>query len=162
MRARRGMIQFRSMIAPQRQPVRHRQNKTSKAKRKNQYMPKLNEVFSGGFLKAEDLGGKSPRVTIERVEVKDFDDGKKLIIHFEGKDKALVCNKTNASIIEEVLGSDDTDVWEGKRITLTTRKVEFQGKLVPAIRVVLEESKAPAPVKSADVEIPEDSDSIPF
>lgn len=105
-------------------------------------MANINDVFGGGFLKAEDLAGKSPTVKIERVEVKDFDDGKKLIIHFEGKDKALVCNKTNASIIEEVLGSGDTDDWEGGRIVLTTKKVEFQGKLVPAIRVSLDPPKS--------------------
>ena len=94
---------------------------------------KLNEVFSGGFLKAEDLHGKSPRVKIESVEVKEFDDGKKLIIHFSGKDKALVCNKTNSAIIQEVLGSDDTDDWEGKTIQLCVKKVEFSGKLVPPV-----------------------------
>lgn len=102
-------------------------------------MPKLNEVFTGGFLKAEDLNGKTVKVTIESVEVKDFDDGKKILLHFKGKDKALVANKTNCAIIQEVLGSDDTDDWEGRQITLMTKKVEFQGKLVPAIRVKLEE-----------------------
>ena len=74
--------------------------------------------------------------------MKDFDDGKKLIVHFAGKDKALVCNKTNASIIEEVLGSGDTDDWEGRKVTLVVKKVEFQGKLVPAIRVSLEPPKS--------------------
>lgn len=108
-------------------------------------MPKLNEIFSGDYLKAEDLQNRNVRVRIERVTVKDFDDGKKLILHFEGKDKCLVCNKTNASIIEEVLGSNDTDDWEGKPITLITKKVEFQGKLVPAIRVLLEERTKPEP-----------------
>lgn len=105
-------------------------------------MPKLSEVFQGGFLKAEDLKGKAVKVTISDVEVKDFDDGKKILLHFEGKDKALVANKTNCSIIEEVLGSDDTDDWVGKSITLLTKKVEFKGELVPAIRVKLEEAPA--------------------
>ena len=117
---------------------------------------KLNEVFSGGFLKAEDLHGKSPRVKIESVEVKEFDDGKKLIIHFSGKDKALVCNKTNSAIIQEVLGSDDTDDWEGKIIQLCVKKVEFSGKLVPAIRVVLEEQKNKQPVADNDGGEPEE------
>ena len=117
-------------------------------------MPKLNEVFSGGFLKAEDLNGKTVKVKIEKVEVKDFDDGKKLILNFAGKDKALVCNKTNSAIIQEILGSDDTDDWEGKEIKLTVKKVEFSGKLVPAIRVVLEE-RAPAPVE-------DDGSGVPF
>lgn len=125
-------------------------------------MPNINDIFGGGFLKAEDLKGQSPTVTIERVEVKDFDDGKKLILHFAGKDKALVANKTNGNIIAEVLGSDDTDDWEGKRITLTVRKVEFKGELVPAIRVSLD---PPTTGKAKPVAPPPDDagdDSIPF
>lgn len=128
---------------------------------------KLNEVFSGDYLKAEDLKGSSPTVTIESVEVKEFTEGdgksKKLILHFVGKDKSLVANKTNSNIIAEVLGSDDTDDWGGRRITLTTRKVEFQGKLVPAIRVSLDgpvgqKVKAPAP---PPVDVNDDSE-VPF
>lgn len=120
-------------------------------------MPKLSEVFSGGFLKAQDLPPNKPvNVTIESVEVKEFDDGKKILIHFSGKDKALVCNKTNASRIEEVTGSDDTDSWPGSKITLAVRRVEFQGKLVPAIRVLLpDEGGAAAPAKSEPVTDPD-------
>lgn len=126
-------------------------------------MPKLNEVFSGNFLKADDLKGQSPTVTIERVEVKEFDDGNKLVMHFVGKDKALVCNKTNASIIQEVLGSDDTDDWHGRKITLTTKKVEFQGKLVPAIRVSLDPPKSEQARRAEPPPPdPEDNDEIPF
>jgi hypothetical protein len=109
-------------------------------------MPKLSEVFQGMYLKADDLKGKAVKVKIEDVTLKEFDDGNKIIIKFEGKDKELVANKTNCAIIQEVLGSDDTDDWIGKSITLYTKKVEFQGKLVPAIRVKLEE----APSKSDD------------
>jgi hypothetical protein len=109
---------------------------------------KVSSVFSGGFLKADDIGTKRVRVTIDGIELKEFDDGKKLVINFLGKDKALVCNKTNASIITEVLGSDDTDDWEGKSIVLYTKKVEMSGKLVPAIRVQLDE--APAKAAPAD------------
>jgi hypothetical protein len=107
-------------------------------------MANINDIFSGGFLKADDLQGKTVPVTISKVEVKDFDDGKKLILHFANKDKALVANKTNSNIIAEMFGNE-TDNWEGKKIKLTTKKVEFQGKLVPSIRVVLEETAAPAP-----------------
>jgi hypothetical protein len=128
-------------------------------------MPKLSEVFSGDYLKADDLKGRSVRVTISRVELKEFDDGKKLILHFEGKDKCMVCNKTNASIIQENLGSDDTDDWEGKAITMVTKKVEFQGKLVPAIRILLEErapEPEPRPAPPADFDADTAPDDIPF
>ena len=97
-------------------------------------MPKLSEVFAGDFLKADDLKGPTT-VRISKVEVKKFDDGDKLMLHFKNSDKCLICNKTNANVIAEVLGSDDTDDWEGQRITLEVRKVDFQGKRVPAIRV---------------------------
>lgn len=120
-------------------------------------MPKLSQIFSGDYLKAEDLNGRSVPVTISEVVVKEFDDGKKLILSFEGKDKQLVCNKTNASIIQEVTGSNDTDDWIGKKILLVTKKVEFQGKLVPAIRVSLD---GPTPKPAPEPE-PED-DSVPF
>ena len=125
-------------------------------------MPKLSQVFSGNYLKAEDLQGKSVPVIIESVEVKDFDDGKKLIIGFAGKDKQLVCNKTNASILEEVTGSDDTDDWIGKKAVLVTKKVEFQGKLVPAIRFSLDGPKSkPEPEPDPEQE-GEDNSGIPF
>lgn len=132
-------------------------------------MANINDVFGGNALKAEDLKGTSPRVTIEHAEVKDFDDGKKIILRFRGKDKCLICNKTNASIIAEVLGSSDTDDWLDKSITLTTKKVEFQGKLVPAIRVVLYDAppvrREPPPQRQApaDVELPQENETdIPF
>jgi len=134
-------------------------------------MANINSVFGGGFLKAEDLQGRNVKVKISKVEVKNFDDGDKLIVHFDGKDKALVCNKTNASIIAEVTGKNDTDDWNGESIWLVTKKVEFQGKLVPAIRVALEppaqappqRQQAPPPRQAAPP--PEDDvdmDSPPF
>lgn len=122
-------------------------------------MPKLNDVFGGNYLKAEDLGGRAVTVTIEDVEIKDFDDGKKLILGFAGKDKKLVCNRTNASIIEEVTGCSDTDDWVGKKVVLVVKKVEFQGKLVPAIRVDLNAvQQRPTPAAAPEAE----GDSIPF
>lgn len=105
-------------------------------------MPKISEVFQGDYLKAEHLGDRPVTVTIESVKVKDFDDGAKFIIKFVGKERQFVCNKTNSNIIAEVTGCDDTDDWEGKRITLVVRKVDFQGKRVPAIRVSDEPPKS--------------------
>lgn len=126
-------------------------------------MANINSVFGGGFLKAEDLQGRNIKVKISKVEVKNFDDGDKLIVHFDGKDKALVCNKTNASIIAEVTGKNDTDDWNGESIWLVTKKVEFQGKLVPAIRVALEPPAQAAPAKAAPKPAqpaPSDNDGI--
>ena len=123
----------------------------------------INQVFSGNFLKAEDLQGRTVKVTISKVEVKEFDDGNKLVVYFQGKDKSLVCNKTNCSVMQEVTGSDDTDNWAGATIMLTVRKVEFQGKLVPALRILLPDQVLPAPAKPVVASAkPEVDDSVPF
>lgn len=124
-------------------------------------MPNITEVFGGGFLKAEDLQGKNARVTIERVEIKDFEDGPKLIVHFVGKKKALVCNRTNSRIIAEVTGQPDTDDWAGQSVWLRVAKVEFSGRLVPAIRVSLEDlgSAKAAPTRPAQAPLPTSAES---
>ena len=114
----------------------------------------INEVYSGNYLKADDLQGKRVTVKINHVAIKEFEGDKgstdrKIIVGFESKDKCLVCNKTNATIISEVLGSQNTEDWIGGTIKLESRKVEFSGRLVPAIRVVLEEQRAPAPAPAA-------------
>jgi hypothetical protein len=95
---------------------------------------KVSQVFSGEYLKAADLQGHEPTVVIEKVELKEFDDGNKFLITFAGKKKGLVANKTNASRIAMLYG-DDTDAWLGKEIILYTDIVDFQGKPTEAIRV---------------------------
>lgn len=103
----------------------------------------LSNVFGGDSLKAADLQGSEPTVIIASVEMKKFDNGNKLVIAFEGKKKGLVCNKTNANRIAFAFGTN-TDNWIGQEVTLFTDMVDFQGKLVEAIRV---RAKKPAPVQ---------------
>lgn len=99
-------------------------------------MVDINSVFgSGETLKAADLQGRDVNVIISAVEVKNFDDGNKLIVRFEGKKKSLVCNKTNANRIGLIAKSTNTDAWPGVKITLTSELVDFKGDQVPAIRV---------------------------
>ena len=112
---------------------------------------KTSQAFPSDYLKASDLNGKQVTVTIGRVEMVDMGQGKekesKLLIHFNGKSKGLVCNKTNCTTIEKLYG-DETDGWIGKEITLAPREVEFQGEMVWAIRVSLQKpgvKPTPAP-----------------
>jgi len=138
---------------------------------------KLNQVFKSNYLKAEDLQGRTVQLRVEKADVVDFDDGQKVVLHFVGKDKGLVCNKTNCSVMQEITGSDDTDNWTDCMIMLTVRKVEFQGKLVPALRILLPDQApapvrpappAPVPVKAAPVQQPDNQgpspaeDDVPF
>jgi len=125
---------------------------------------KIGAAFPSKYLKADDLGTNRPIVTIERVTLEDVggDGEHRPVIRFAGKDKALVCNRTNANIITEVLGSDDTDDWEGKQIRLYATKTEFQGKRVPCIRVDETKVLLPAKPKAKPAPPPPDEDGDAF
>ena len=100
---------------------------------------KLNEAFPSNTLTAADIKGHEPTVTIKTITTETFTgrDGKKqpkLRIVFEGKEKAFICNITNAKRIEFMYG-DETDDWIGKRITLFVDLVTFGNEVTEAIRV---------------------------
>lgn len=94
----------------------------------------LNEVFPSKYIKAADLNGREVPVVISHADMEMIGDDRKLIVHFQGKEKGLVMNKTNANRIAHLYGTN-TDGWQGKEITLYTEMVDFQGKVVDAIRV---------------------------
>lgn len=138
-------------------------------------MPSINDVYSGGAsLKAADLNGKRFNLEIASVSLKEFDEGNKLALSFQRADKVLILNKTNANIIAHIAGTDDYTQWAGTRVTLYSAKVDFQGRLVDAIRIEIPDNNAqqqasPAPAPVSDAPLPgdpsmdsEDEDSIPF
>jgi hypothetical protein len=102
-------------------------------------MPSIDDVFGGTTLKSADIKGKDPVVTIASVEVKNFKekDGaekQKLLVHFAGAKKALVCNVTNARRIAHLHGPDYS-MWGGKKIRLKVEMVDFGGQIMDGIRV---------------------------
>ena len=98
---------------------------------------KLSQAFPSNYLKVTDLQNRRIAVTMDHVEFEEVgsDKEEKLVVYFEGKEKGLVLNKTNATMIEEITGTDETDEWPGTKIVLKPAWVDFQGKRVPAIRV---------------------------
>ena len=103
----------------------------------------ISKLFPSKFLRAADLDGHEIECAIHEIRVEDLTgDGRerKPVLYFEGKDKGLVLNKTNSMIIAGRYG-DDTDGWQGKPVILYGTETQFQGKLVPCIRV-----RIPAPV----------------
>jgi hypothetical protein len=96
---------------------------------------KINDQYPSAYLKAADLKGRTVRVTIAGVSVEKIGDDTKPVLHFVGKDKGLVLNKTNSNRIVEATGSDETEDWDGWSLVLYPCKVDFQGKRVDAIRV---------------------------
>ena len=99
---------------------------------------KMSQAFPSKYLKAEDLGSNRIVVAIDRVEMEEIGDESskemKPIVYFQGKEKGLVLNKTNASNIAYLHG-DESDMWVGKQIELFTTLVTFGGRQVPAIRI---------------------------
>lgn len=94
----------------------------------------INSCFPGSYLKAADLGGRTVKVLIDRVQEEDIGGENKPVMYFVGKDKGLVLNKTNSGVIVAVYGSE-TDEWSGKGLVLFPTKVSFQGSMVDAIRL---------------------------
>lgn len=134
-------------------------------------MPSYKSAF-GSFLKQEDLQGKTVKAVIGSVamdDVKDTESGKtekKLIMHFVGKDKALILNRTNCESLEEITGTDDYGSWVGRTIVLfTDPTVKFGGKTVGGLRIRAVSNPvavAPPPPPPPVNEDAEDADSIPF
>ena len=130
-------------------------------------MANINDAFPSNYLKASDLGGQQPVVTIDRVGFEPVGREKEMkpILYFAGKDKGLVLNKTNAKNIAHLVGSFETNDWPGFRIKLYSANVEFQGETVESIRVKAAPPAngngpvAPPPVAAIT---PMTDDDIPF
>lgn len=91
------------------------------------------------WLKASDLkkDGKPIKASlvIDRCELVEFKDNtKKLGVFFQGKEKGLILNKTNAALIGEQHGND-TVAWKGKSIKIYPTTTDFGGERVECIRV---------------------------
>lgn len=114
-------------------------------------MTNVNEMYPSNsqYLKASDFQGREIKVTIASNEVAEFDNGKKVVLKFQGKDKGLTLNKTNAMKIADAYG-EDIEAWVGQEIIMYPDKTDFGGKMVDCIRVRI-------PPKGGDFD-----DDIPF
>jgi len=92
---------------------------------------------SGTFLNAKQIAESNLEgieLTIEKVETRDLNDTKKLVLSFEGREELLALNKTNANIMVEKYGKE-TDGWIKKKVDLMLVKVKYQGSQVDSIQI---------------------------
>lgn len=113
----------------------------------------IDEAFPSKYISAADLQGREVSVKIARVTVEQLgrnNDPKdnKPVVYFEGKQKGLALNKTNANTIKDMYGKE-TDGWIGKPLTLVCAWTDFQGKQTEAVRVRPTRA-APTPSDAAD------------
>ena len=104
---------------------------------------KMSSAFPSRYLKAADLDERKVLLRMSHVEMEDVagtgPDSTKPVLYFKGKKKGLVLNVTNARTIASAYG-DDTDAWEDRQIELYPTETEFQGKVVPCLRVCIPSS----------------------
>lgn len=128
----------------------------------------INDAFPSNYLKASDLGESQPIVTIAEVKFEAVGRNKemKAVVYFTGKTKGLVLNKTNAKKIADLVGSDDTDEWQGGKVKLYATETEFGGETVECIRVkdaVTKNGGKPAKAKPVKAENEfGDEEQVPF
>src|SRR6185369_4741259 len=99
-------------------------------------VPDYKQLFTGKYLASPDLGPREVTVKIGRITselVKDEEkktERHRWIAFFEGKDKGMLLNRSNAILIAAVCKSDKTEDWIGHSITIGVRKVKMGGDLV--------------------------------
>jgi hypothetical protein len=96
----------------------------------------ISQAFPSKYLKSEDIGDRTVRVIMDYVEICDVGDGEhKPVLYFQGKEKGMVLNVTNANAVSAIYG-DETSDWSGQELVVYVDKnVNFKGKRVDGLRV---------------------------
>lgn len=111
----------------------------------------IRTMFDSNYIGAWDLQGRAVTVTISKVspgELSKAGTSKKdraPIIHFEGREKGMVVNKTNLHTIASIAGSYKRKAWIGVRITLFATTCSFGRNIVDCIRVKAQAPSAKTP-----------------
>lgn len=126
----------------------------------------VNDAFPSNYLKATDLQNREIPVVISKVVMEKIGDDPRMIAYFQGKQKGVVVNKTNATNISAAYGPE-TDHWVGKPVVLFSVWTDFQGKSVQAIRMrpgngAAAPAPTPAPSYPTDPRGPDLNDEVPF
>lgn len=85
-------------------------------------MANVNEIYASKWLKAEDLQNRTITVTISGAHVEDVTQAsgekeKRIVVGFVGKNKRLICNKTQALALAKI-GGDDSERWTNIQVML--------------------------------------------
>jgi hypothetical protein len=96
----------------------------------------IRKCFPSKYLEAADLNGEVHTLTIVRLTIEEVGTKKEQrpAVWFQGVQKAMVLNKTNANTIAALYGFE-TEGWINKSIAIFPSETEFGGKMVSCIRV---------------------------
>ena len=104
-------------------------------------MTTLHDLFPGRYLTGEDLTGQDVIVIIRRLEVEEMgrldkkgETTQKPVLYFNGVNKGLVLNKTNALTIAKMYG-DVIEKWYGQPVALYPKQEHAFGSNWTVIRI---------------------------
>jgi hypothetical protein len=100
-------------------------------------MPNINDLIPSRYLKAHELQGRSPIVTIDRVaaEVTGRKRETKPVVYFVGKAKGMLINRTLATAITQIAGSPLTENWRGVKVQLIATTATYGDQSYPVVRI---------------------------
>ena len=97
-------------------------------------MTSYKDAFPSKYISAEDVK-RVVRTAVTKVDFTEIEGEQKLECYFENIDKSMILNKTNATMLELISGTDQFDHWTGVKVILRREMVQFKGKLVPSVRI---------------------------
>jgi hypothetical protein len=126
-------------------------------------------MFPRRYATGEDLQGKAITLTITSIILEKMHpqanapEVEKWVMYFKEAKKGVVLNRTMAYQIGEFLGSEDTDDWVGKSITIYPQPMTVAGRKVTAIRARAAKGRPSAAGESIPSSLAEedDDDDIP-
>jgi hypothetical protein len=85
-------------------------------------MSLFNDIYGSKYFSVADLHGETPRHRIGKVDVADLKDKdattkRRILVYFDGVEKPLVLNRTNAKKLAEVY-TEDHRKWVGVVVDL--------------------------------------------
>ena len=114
----------------------------------------LNEIFPKRYARAEELQGKEVTLTIARVVPEKMrpnpkaPEVQKFVVYFREAHKGVVLSKSLAYQIAAIAGSEETNDWPDKVVTLSTELMDVAGRKVLTFRAKPPRSK---PISSHQV-----------
>lgn len=122
-------------------------------------------MIDSKYLKQSDVEEETEVTVVKvgklNVAREDQEPEMKWAIRFQEFKKPMVLNSTNIQLLAKACGSDDSDDWAGKKVTVySDPNVSFGGKLVGGLRI-----KVPIKKKTGNVggsKFDDMEDDIPF
>ena len=123
----------------------------------------LNDIFPKRYARAEELQGKEVTLTIARVVPEKMrpnpkaPEVQKFVLYFCEAHKGVVMSKSLAYQLAEIFGSEETNDWVGKVVTLTTELMDVAGRKVLTFHAKPPRSQ-PTPTQHMPKHLTEDED----